>query len=405
VSWVYTILGFIALIIFHEAGHFAAAKAVGMRVERFCLFFPPILGGITRGETQYAIGAVPLGGYVKITGMTPTDLVSHVPVVEDGPDPLLMSQEQIEAHVPPELLARAFYRQPVWKRVVVIAAGPLVNVVLAFLILFVVYVSSHQRVQGETATVAGLDAGFSQARVLHPGDTVIAIDGHAIQPLFTGDPRQDGAFAAEGFVSPAAAGSLIGRHTCADGVKRAGCLATTPVRLTVMRGSRIIDLSARPRYDPAAGGTRVGFQFGVALERDTVGQGVTDSLHEMWSVVSQTVSKVAQIFTSAKARSQLHGIVGTSSALSAAFSYGTAEAFGLIALISLSLAVINLFPFLPLDGGHIFWALAEKVRGRRIPFSVMEKASMAGVALVLVLFVIGLTNDIHTLSNGGFGLH
>ena len=70
-SWVLTILGIAALIILHEAGHFTVAKAVGMRVERFSLFFPPKIVGIRRGETEYMIGAIPAGGFVKITGMAP----------------------------------------------------------------------------------------------------------------------------------------------------------------------------------------------------------------------------------------------------------------------------------------------------------------------------------------------
>jgi regulator of sigma E protease len=78
------------------------------------------------------------------------------------------------------------------------------------------------------------------------------------------------------------------------------------------------------------------------------------------------------------------------------------EALGLIALISLSLAIINLFPFLPLDGGHIFWSLVEKVRGRPVPFRVMERASAVGFLLVMILFAVGLSNDLRTLTNGGF---
>ena len=109
-SWLLAFLGFAALIILHEAGHFAAAKAVGMRVERFSLFFPPLIAKTRRGETEYAIGAIPLGGYVKITGMNPAE------------------------EIPPEVEPRAYYRQPVWKRVVVIAAGPAVNIAIAFLI-------------------------------------------------------------------------------------------------------------------------------------------------------------------------------------------------------------------------------------------------------------------------------
>ena len=107
-SWLLAFLGFALLIILHELGHFTAAKAVGMRVERFSLFFPPLLGRIRRGETEYAIGAIPLGGYVKITGMNPAE------------------------DIPPEVSHRAYYRQPVWKRIVVIGAGPAVNIVLCF---------------------------------------------------------------------------------------------------------------------------------------------------------------------------------------------------------------------------------------------------------------------------------
>src|ERR687898_1974529 len=106
-SWLLAFLGLAALIILHEFGHFTAPRAVGMRVERFSLFFPPLLGRVRRGETEYAIGAIPLGGYVKITGMNPAE------------------------EIPPDVAHRAYYRQPVWKRIVVIAAGPAVNNALA----------------------------------------------------------------------------------------------------------------------------------------------------------------------------------------------------------------------------------------------------------------------------------
>jgi regulator of sigma E protease len=122
----------------------------------------------------------------------------------------------------------------------------------------------------------------------------------------------------------------------------------------------------------------------------------------MWYVTHVTVSRVSQIFVNESARKEVHSVVGVSDLASEAFRYSTPEALFVLALISLSLAIINLFPFLPLDGGHIFWALAEKVRGRPIPFAVMERASVVGFALVLVLFMVGFTNDIHTFSNGGF---
>jgi len=117
------------------------------------------------------------------------------------------------------------------------------------------------------------------------------------------------------------------------------------------------------------------------------------------------VSHISRLFVSASARKEVHSIVGVSDVASEYFRYSTSAALYLLAIVSLSLAIINLFPFLPLDGGHIFWALAEKLRGRPVPFSVMERASVVGFALVLVLFLIGFTNDIHTFSSGGFHVH
>src|SRR5436853_7233789 len=117
VSYLLAFLGFIALIVLHEAGHFTAAKAVGMRVERFSLFFGPMLVKVRRGETEYGIGPIPLGGYVKITGMNPHEEMA------------------------PEVRPRAYFNQPVWKRIVVILAGPVVNLLIAFLILFGVYLA------------------------------------------------------------------------------------------------------------------------------------------------------------------------------------------------------------------------------------------------------------------------
>src|SRR4029079_16395134 len=104
-------VGFALLIILHEAGHFFAAKAVGMRVERLSLFLPPLVARSQRGETEYAIGSIPLGGYVKITGMNPAE------------------------DIPPEHAHRAYYRQPVWKRIVVIGAGPAVNIVMSLAVV------------------------------------------------------------------------------------------------------------------------------------------------------------------------------------------------------------------------------------------------------------------------------
>jgi regulator of sigma E protease len=195
----------------------------------------------------------------------------------------------------------------------------------------------------------------------------------------------------------------IGTHRC-RGAETAGCRAVAPVKITVVRDHARRTFTIFPVYDAKLKRMRIGFAFAET----TRGLGVVGAAHqsvdEMWTVTSQTVSRIARLFQ-AQDRRQLHGIVGAVSETQAAIAYNTTEAFFILALISLSLAVVNLFPFLPLDGGHVFWAVAEKLRGRRISFEVMERAGVVGFVLIIALFAIGLSNDITTLSGKGFGVH
>jgi regulator of sigma E protease len=122
----------------------------------------------------------------------------------------------------------------------------------------------------------------------------------------------------------------------------------------------------------------------------------------MWTVTSATVGVIVRLFYSPEARDEISGVVGSYEATRQAIRVDLEQGIFIIGLISLSLAVVNLFPLLPLDGGHIFWALAEKVRGRAIPFAVMERASVIGLVLIALLFVIGLENDYDRLRAGEF---
>jgi regulator of sigma E protease len=363
-SWVLTLLGFMVLIVLHEFGHFIAAKAVGMRVERFSLFFPPRIAGVRWGETEYMIGAIPAGGYVKITGMNPNE------------------------EIPPEVVHRAYYRQPVWKRLVVIGAGPAVNVLVAFGILWGIYAFSAQQPRTDQVRIVKVQHGRPAAAVLRPGDVLVAVEGRRVS------------------LSSSSANFIteISAHRC-PGRQVEGCAAATPVHLTVLRHGRRLSFAVTPRYDAQLKRALIGIETTPVLTSESLAQAAGTSVSEMWHVTSLTVSRISEIFVSAKARKEVHSVVGVSAIASEAFNYSATAALYLLALISLSLAIINLFPFLPLDGGHIFWALAEKVRGRPIPFAVMERASVVGFALVLILFAIGFSNDIHTLSNGGFKIH
>jgi regulator of sigma E protease len=125
----------------------------------------------------------------------------------------------------------------------------------------------------------------------------------------------------------------------------------------------------------------------------------------MWTITTTTIDALVKLFYEKEARDQVSGVVGSFEATRQSFEFDTKRAIFVLALISLSLGIINLFPFLPLDGGHIFWALAEKVRGKPVPFRVMERAGVIGFMLVIFLFYIGLSNDIGRISSGeGFGV-
>ncbi len=169
----------------------------------------------------------------------------------------------------------------------------------------------------------------------------------------------------------------------------------------MLRDGREITIEARPEYDAQAQRPLLGFQYGTVPLDPGIGGAASWSADRMWEVTSQTVSIIGRIFD-AEQREQISGVVGSYEVTRQSIEFDTRQALFVIALISLSLAVINLFPFLPLDGGHIFWSLVEKVRGKPVSFRVMERASVVGFALVLMLFVIGLTNDIDRLSGEGF---
>jgi regulator of sigma E protease len=371
-SWVLAFVGFALLIILHEFGHFVAAKAVGMRVERFALFFPPLIYKWRKpgSETEYAIGAIPLGGYVKITGMNPAE------------------------EIPPEVEHRAYYKQNVWKRIVVIAAGPLVNIVLAFLILFVLFAVRPQQLA--QPAVERVDPKLPAAQVLKPGDKIVSVDG---QSGFA-----PGLSAKQGEQRVLDLRDAIDKHRCA-GKLRDGCRATTPVKLVVLRGSERVTLNVVPRYSAVDERLLIGFGFDTRPAQAGIVEAADLSVSGMWKVTTLSLENFVKLVYDKEARDQVSGPVGSFEATRQSFEFDTVRAVTLLALISLSLAIVNLFPFLPLDGGHIFWAIAEKVRGRAIPFRVMERAGIVGFMLVLVLFYIGLSNDIGRLSSGeGFGV-
>ena len=347
--------GFALLVILHELGHFWAAKTVGMRVEKFSLFFPPTLFSRKRGETEYAIGAIPAGGYVKISGMNPS---------EDLPD---------------EVRTRAYYAQPVWKRIVVIAAGPAMNLLLAFVLLFAFIFLIGANTQSNEVGVVEKD--YPAATVLEPGDRLIAVDGKR------GDPT--------------VLSRKVASHKCPGEATR-GCEAAEPATVVVERGGRKRTFEITPVYDPQAKRTRIGFSYAQG-PRETLpfSESVDWTVDRFWFITKATIELPARLIDPEQRR-EISGVVGSYEVTRQTILNDVAQVVGILAIISLSLAIVNLFPFLPLDGGHIFWAIVEKVRGKPVPFSVMERAGVVGFMLVILIFLVGLTNDIDRLSGEGF---
>jgi regulator of sigma E protease len=367
-SWVLTILGICALVVLHELGHFTVAKAVGMRVERFSLFFPPTIARIKRGETEYAIGLIPAGGYVKISGMNPEEIK--------------------DLH--PDVARRAYCAQAPWKRIAVILAGPAVNIAIAFLLFWAILFSGslsgastleslnpsiHTVVP--TNSVGAVEPRQAADGVLRPGDRILAVDGrHA---------------------TVESARRMIDAHRC-SGALTDGCRAATPVRLTIDRDGRTLMLFVFPRYDKTEGRMLVGFAFGVTAKHYGVLSAAGTAIHEMWSTTTSMLSNIGKAFTSAKVRHQFHSIIGVTEIAHETVVAGAGYALVFIGFFSLVLAVLNLFPFLPLDGGHILWAVAEKVRGKPISVMAMWRYSSVGIILLLFLVVNGVSNDIGRLA-------
>jgi regulator of sigma E protease len=225
--------------------------------------------------------------------------------------------------------------------------------------------------------VQAVERGKPADGVLRPGDRILAVDG---QPANVSSARQ-----------------RIASHRC-PGAQIDGCRAATPARLTVLRAGHTLTLSVFPRYSKAERRTLIGFEFGEAAKRFGALGAAGASIRERGTTAGSLVSNIGHAFTSEKVRRQFHSIVGITQIAHESVAAGAGYALVFLGFVSLVLAVINLFPFLPLDGGHVLWSAAEKVRGRRISLASMYRFSSVGIILLFFLVLNGLSNDISRLS-------
>ena len=361
----------IVLILLHELGHLIVAKMCGMRVERFSVFFGRPIWSVRRGETEYGIGWMPLGGYVKITGMTREELVQRVHDPETG-------QVIEEIPEPPEVQARAYCNSTTPRKVATIAAGPAANVLVA-IIAFAISFWIGQPQFAQTNVVRSVNADTPAATAgLHSGDRIVSINGvtaNGNDPTPLRDVLQGN----------------VGKS----------------VTLEVQRDGKTVRIVTPPlvpdAVDPSIG--RLGFGFDaekVGTVRFGAAGGFREAFQYTGFVTREQVAALGKLFTDEKTREQVSSVVGIGATYDEFAQEGLGTIMRFVGIISLVLAIMNLIPLLPLDGGHIVFALAERIRGRRMDISVYQRASVVGIALIAVLFVYALNNDIGRLTGEGF---
>ena len=389
-SFFVAILGLAFLILIHEAGHFFAARAVGMRPRKFYLGFPPPLVKRVRGGVEYGIGAIPLGGYVKIPGMhrpQAGDLRSSLK--EEQQDRLVLELDELDAalehgdepgaraamdRLEPELggtrvyedikgglAPDAYWRQTTWRKVVVIGAGPAVNIAAAFLLFVVVYLMGptvatrtvHDVVASHPAAAAGL----------RPGDTVVSVAGHPITPATLSD-------------------RINGTHG-------------KPFKVVVDRdGKRVVLGPLSARYDPTQGRYLIGIQLGTTTAPgESLPRATGDAGRVLWRLTDAQFTGIAGLFHD-QGTKQISSSVGIVKYTAEAYRTSLRDYIAFIGYISLALALLNLLPILPLDGGHIVMALLERVRGRSFSQLAYLRYSAVGLTIFLFLLYFGLRNDL-----------
>jgi regulator of sigma E protease len=403
------IFGLAFLILVHEAGHFFTARGVGMRPRKFYIGFPPALLKTNRNGIEYGLGAIPFGGYVKIPGMhrpAPSDLDVHFgPALYEEPRLLgdvervkrlvgqgafeearqaLAKLEQALSHATLSGKARraadrgltelddalgsdAYWRQRTWKRLAVIAAGPGANLVLAIVLLAAVYMlgipSDASRkvgdvIPGSPAAAAGLKAD----------DRIIGVNRVPAED-FT-DVRDA--------IRTSKGGPLV-----LSVVRNGQYKELKPVHPTKTEGVYTLG------FHPAA----------VRYKHYNPARAVALAGEDTWLVTKAMGTWLGHI-ASGSGRKDVSTPVGIVQQSSKAVQLGWREYFQVLAIISLSLALLNLLPLLPLDGGHMAFSIVEGVRGRAVGRAVYERVSAVGIALVLLLFFVGLSNDIGNIRGG-----
>lgn len=423
------VLGFLILI--HEFGHYAAAKYFGVRVEVFSIGFGKRLLGFTRGDTDYRISAIPLGGYVKMSGENPMD--------DRTGDP------------------GEFLSHPRWQRFIVAIAGPAMNIMLAIVLLTAVYMVHYEylAVADEPAVVgwvnantpaekAGIQIGDRIVRVdgienptweqveikddlspNQPLDFSIEHDGKVVDKVLVPQPVGPNQYGDMGWVPkepnvtltlvepgmPAAkAGIKVGDQILSANGKDIPHLAALiqmlshtkdqPLDLVVLRNGEKMSFTLKPVLDPGGAGQEPAYRIGIASRPTKIvklnfSQALQRSLSDNKKssfLILELLQKMVQRKVSMR---QVDGPIGIGSAVGAAAREdGWAPLLGITAAISLNLGIMNLLPIPILDGGVILLLLIEGLMQKEISLSIKERIYQAAFVFLVLFAVMVIYNDL-----------
>lgn len=427
------LLGLSILVILHELGHFLAARAFGIKVEKFYLFFDAWnvkLFSFKKGDCEYGIGWLPLGGYVKIAGM-----------IDES-----MDTEQLAQPVQPW----EFRSKPAWQRLIVMLGGVFVNVVVGILIFWMLTYKYGETYIPNSSVQNGINPGVVGQKIgLQKGDRVLAINGKKVirfeeitsskvllsnttltvlrgnKTLYVkvpdnilNDISDDGI---ESFVSRAPLlSSRIDSVVANKAASRAGiqkgdvitAVNHTPVKYSVDVVGAVQNLKGKPMvFDVKRGGKTIALNVpadtsgivGIYFDFDEIRQettkyGLLEALpigaSQAWKTFSDNAKGIAKVFTGKiQANKAFSGPVDIARKV-----YGGewvwARFWASTAFISVALAFMNLLPIPALDGGHVVFLLIEMVKGKPLGDKFMERAQMVGFVILLSLMVFVLGNDI-----------
>ncbi len=348
-SLFWAVVAFGILIFFHELGHFLVAKAMRVRVLTFALGFGPKLLKATWRGTQYALCAVPLGGYVKMMGEDPDEEISS------------------------EDLVYSFSSQSIWRRFLIVVAGPMFNLFLAILILWVFFIGD---VPYLTSRVQDVLEGYPAAEAgLQPGDLIVAVDGDRTHRW------QD----------------VIEKVTQSDG---------KPLRISFERGGRIheVTLTPKPRTVVSRYGDEIQlWQIGVtsagevATERFGPGKAFVQACVWTWDKSWFTLRTLGRLVAGKESLKNIGSplLIGMEAGKQA--QMGAASYFSFIAFISVILAVMNLLPIPILDGGHLLFFAVEGLVRRPMDKRVRGAAQYVGICILACIMAWAIYRDLDRL--------